>query len=113
MEATTLNKLVRVTEALRMIDPEMPMQIALILLLIARSGEDGINMKDLALFTGLGKSSVSRNVAWLVQGKDPKAKSGPGLVEYFEDPDDRRNKVCRLTAAGERFVSTLVGLIEA
>lgn len=96
-----LTRAVLFVEEFRKIDPELPMQIALILLLIAR--KPGINLKELVQQTGLGKSSVSRNVAAL-----SKEQNGKGLITYREDPQDRRNKVIQLTPEGERTVRSLL-----
>jgi DNA-binding MarR family transcriptional regulator len=106
----TLSKLIRVTEHLRTLDPELPMQTALTFLLIGQ--KPGISMKELGERTGLARSSISRNVVVLAQGRKPKLKPGPKFVEYQEDPEDRRNKVCRLTPVGRRFLSTLEALNE-
>lgn len=48
-------------------------------------------MGHLKTLTGLSQAAVSRNVAKLARA---------GLVESYEDPEDRRYKLARLTAKG-------------
>lgn len=100
MAINPLSRAILFIEEFRKIDPELPMQIALIFLLIAR--KPGTNLKDIVQLTGLGKSSVSRNVALL------SVEFGKGLVTYREDLADRRNKVIHLTPEGERVVASLL-----
>lgn len=98
--AEALSKAILFVEEFRKIDPELPMQVALILLLVAR--KPGTNLKELVQASGLGKSSVSRNIAALSKER------GKGLLTYSEDLMDRRNKVCKLTPEGERVVRSLM-----
>ncbi len=105
MAPSPLTKVIHVIEEFRRIDPELPTQIALILLLIAR--KPGISLKELTQLSGLSKAAVSRNVALLSK------EHGRGLVTYFEDPMDRRNKVAKLTPDGERFIRALTRHLEA
>lgn len=102
--SSSLSRAILFLEEFRKIDPEMPMHTALLLLLIAR--EPGTNLKNLARLTGLGKSAVSRNMALLSQNH------GRGLIDYREDPTDRRNKMVFLTPEGERIVRTLTHFME-
>jgi DNA-binding MarR family transcriptional regulator len=95
-----LTRAILFLEEFRKLDPELPMQIALLFLLIAR--KPGTNLKDLVALTGSGKSSVSRNVAILSK------EFGKGLVTYREDLADRRNKVIHLTPEGERVLNSLL-----
>ena len=94
-----LTRLILITEEFRKIDPELPMQSALILLLIG--SKPGTNLKSLAEIAGIGTSSASRIAAALSK------EYGKGLVTYVEDPLDRRNKQLKLTPEGERFVRSL------
>jgi len=101
---TPLTRAILFIEEFRKIDPEIQMHTALMLLLIAR--KPGLNLKDLVTATGLGKSAVSRNIASLSK------EYGKGLITYAEDPLDRRNKVIKLTPAGERVVNSLLHHVE-
>ncbi|WP_142850667.1 MarR family winged helix-turn-helix transcriptional regulator [Telmatospirillum sp. J64-1] len=101
-----LRQAILVLEEFRKLDPELPIQIALILLLIAE--KPGISNRELVQLTGLGKSSVARNVAIL-----SKEHGKFGLVTYYEDPEDRRNKVAKLTPEGQRFINSIKHYFEA
>lgn len=105
MATSPLTKAILFVEEFRKIDPELPMQIALIFLLIAQ--KPGINLREIGQLTGLAKSSVSRNVALLSK------EFGKGLVTYREDLADRRNKVINLTPEGERVLASLTHLTGA
>jgi DNA-binding MarR family transcriptional regulator len=94
-----LTRIMMILEEFRKIDPELPMQIALIFVLIAR--KPGISQKELIQLTGLGRSSVSRTVALLSK------ELGKGFVTMREDPADRRSKVVTLTPEGERLSRSL------
>lgn len=55
---------------------------------------------------GLADSTTSRNIAQLSVGATV-ANPGPRLVESREDPQYRRRKLVRLTAAGKRFIEAI------
>ena len=100
MAMQPLTRVILLIEEFRKIDPEMAIHSALILLLVAR--QPGINLKDLAKETGLGKSAISRNVATLSK------EHGKGLITYSESLTDRRNKEIKLTHEGERFLRSIL-----
>lgn len=83
---------------------DIPVQQVLTLLVVAMGNETP--MADLADATGVGQSSVSRNVAILGQGINPR-EQGYGLLEAYEDPEFRRRKLVRLTAHGKELVKEL------
>lgn len=82
---------------------DIPTQQVLTFLHIA--GTDVIPMADLAGLTGVGQSSVSRNVQLLGDG-EPR-KPGHGLVRSFEDPEYRKRKLVELTARGKHLKSAI------
>lgn len=86
---------------------DVPIQRAVIFLLIAAAGEEGAESKDLKEAAGLAASSVSRNVAAL--GEWPRGKKGLGLVKTRTDYTDRRRKPVVLTAKGQRVLNELIG----
>lgn len=104
----SLMRIFQILEEFRKIYPDMQMQTASIFVTIALN--PGITMKELGERAGLAQSSCSRNVAllseWLRHNKP-----GYGLVVATEDPVERRRKIIRLTANGERVASTLDMLI--
>ncbi|KQW02195.1 hypothetical protein ASC87_13265 [Rhizobacter sp. Root1221] len=63
-----------------------------------------LNQLDLERYTGVKKSSNSRNIARLGDGEKPTIKRGPGWVESFEDPENRRTKLVRLTPTGRKLL---------
>jgi DNA-binding MarR family transcriptional regulator len=77
-------------------------QQQLLLLSLYVHGE--MAQQNLDEFTGVEKSSISRNIARLGDGERPLIKRGPGWVESFEDPADRRNKMVRLTPRGKALL---------
>lgn len=55
---------------------------------------------ELGKYTHVAASANSRNIAKLGDGEKPMEKNGPGWVEAYEDPADRRFKQVRLTPIG-------------
>lgn len=104
-----IRSLANAIRAFRDLDAEIQAQTVLTFLLVADATEP-VSMRDLQGRLDISTSSVSRNVAALSKhhrlGKD-----GLDLVEAYEDPADRRNKVVRLTAKGRAFSSKLTDLL--
>lgn len=101
----TLEQAVRLLERLREFDPDMPVQRALVLLCVGRTGVAG--MEELSREVNLTLSAISRNVAALGQygfGKSP----GLELVETREDPANRKRKLVMLTGKGKKMLALLV-----
>jgi DNA-binding MarR family transcriptional regulator len=101
LPTSSLNKAIHLVSELRKIDPEMPMQIAHVFLVIAE--KPGICQREIAAETKIGKSSVSRIVEWLGTG------TGKGLVSSAPDFDDRRVSVLMLTEQGHRVLRRVIG----
>lgn len=100
---------VRVLEAFRSLDPDLPIQYALSFLTIAQN--EGISIGELAERLGIAQSSASRNVAALSRWHSF-GKAGLDLVESQEDPRERRRKIVSLTDKGRAFLEemrTIVG----
>src|SRR5690606_26063331 len=95
---------------LRELDPEMPLQMATTFILVASS--PGITMKDLSPQLGFSQASCSRNIAALSKVHRHN-KPGHGLVYAIEDPVERRRKIVKLTARGEKLAARLRHIIEA
>lgn len=108
-----LRRALLLVEEFRKINPEMQMQTALAFLIIGEAGEDGIPMLELQKDMGVASSTTSRNVSTLsdVHWRDPK-KPGLGLIDRHEDPNDRRNKIVRLSAKGRRVLTTINAIME-
>lgn len=108
MAHTTLNE-VQVTQVLiqtlqefrEKVDPEMPLQQLLTLLVAAR--DPGVTMQDVMKELDVSSASVSRNVAKLGR-VDRHHEPGFDLVTAYEDPMERRRKVVDLTSHGKQLI---------
>lgn len=103
-----LDPLVRVLEALRILDPDLPIQYALSFLTIAQN--EGLSIRDLSERLGIAQSSASRNVAALSKWHSF-GKEGHDLVQAEEDPRERRRKIITLTEKGRELAAQLAALI--
>jgi len=104
-----LDPLVRVLEALRLLDPDLPIQYALSFLTIAQN--EGLSIRDLSERLGIAQSSASRNVAALSKWHSF-GKEGHDLVQAEEDPRERRRKIITLTDKGRTLAAHLSDLIQ-
>lgn len=95
-----LSKALRLLNELRAQSPEMSVNEAAILLLIARS--PSLPQAEVCTQTGLSKSAVSRNVRSLCARE---------LIVSRESPMDRRYDWLALTSGGEAFVRRLTGVL--
>jgi DNA-binding MarR family transcriptional regulator len=95
---------IRLLEAFRRLDPDLPIQYALSFLTIAEN--EGLSMRDLSERLGIAQSSASRNVAALSEWHSF-GKPGHDLVEAREDPRERRRKIITLTRKGEALIREL------
>jgi DNA-binding MarR family transcriptional regulator len=108
-----LKKLEKIIHSFRLIDPEMPMQTALALVLVAGNeniGKETI-MSDLADAIGIQQGSITRNVSNLSDWNYKKQK-GLGLVKMEYDPMDQRRKCVTLTQKGKTFINQLIDVIK-
>lgn len=104
-----LDPLVRVLEAFRLLDPDLPIQYALSFLTIAQN--EGLSIRDLSERLGIAQSSASRNVAALSKWHSF-GKEGHDLVQSEEDPRERRRKIVTLTPKGRSLARQLASLID-
>ena len=86
----------------------MQAQSMAVLLKVAKH-ELPLKMAEIAEELGLSQSTVSRNVAYLGDWNRHKQK-GHQLVEAYEDPNERRRKLVRLTPKGKRFMTGLANI---
>jgi DNA-binding MarR family transcriptional regulator len=87
-------------------EPTLGVQQVLLLLSLYNYGQLG--QHDLERHTGVKRSSNSRNIAKMGAGEKPWSKTGPGWVESYEDPMDRRNKMVRLTPQGSALIRSAI-----
>lgn len=99
----------KVLKVLREIDPEMGIQTYSILLQIAL--EEGIGVMELTKRLDMSGASASRNVL-LLSKKRTSTRDGYDLVQTDYDPQERRRKMCSLTAKGRKVLKHLAELID-
>lgn len=110
MDKLTLMKGVRFIEEFRKLDPEMPMQMAAVFLLVAINPD--LTLKNISERLGIAQASASRNVAALSDWHRNK-KPGHGLIEARPDPFEMRRKILRLTPKGKRVLDSVWAILNA
>ena len=70
--------------------------------LYAIDGHDGITQKNIAAFTGLSKQTVNTVI---------RALKEEGYLELLAGSGDRREKIVRLTPAGQAYSSEILALL--
>lgn len=98
----------RVIDHFRMMHNEFPPQLMQLLVQIALNPNS--TMSRLAERTSMGLPQVSRHVERL--GARWNGEKGHELAFAVENPENRREKLVKLTPKGERFVQTLLELLE-
>lgn len=102
-----LETLLRVLMELQKVNPDMPLQQFMCLLVIAKH-KDGLSLTDLAKKANIGLATASRYVASL--GKINRHKEeGFNFIEAYEDPMERRKKIIRLTTKGKIALKKILG----
>ena len=102
--SVTTESLLRVIEFIRTRWPDMQLQQAHILLLIASA--PGLTQAEIRARSGLTSDIVSRNCGLMSNY----AKGGRGWVTKKDDPDDSRRVRMYLTAEGRQFVDAFTSL---
>ena len=105
----SMRTLANAINAFRELDPEIQAQ-AILAYLYGAGAKEPVPMRDLQTRLGVASSGASRNVA-LLSKLDRHGKPGHGLVEIYENPEDRRYKLVRLTPRGRTFADQLVDLL--
>jgi DNA-binding MarR family transcriptional regulator len=82
----------------------MPLQYVRAFMLVAT--DEGRNVTEYAKRAGITPSLMTRHLADLGE-INRYHKPGFGLVEQFDDPMDRRNRLMRLTAKGQQMVQKI------
>lgn len=80
------------------------------LLFIAVEGK--VNQQDVGSYLKLTKAAASRNVTKLSDVLPGGKKPGPGFVDAYDDPHNRRYKLVRITPQGLGFVATLADILQ-
>jgi len=101
-----VEKILRIVSKFRDLDPDITFSVACVLLLVAKAGDEGISLTEVAEKSGLGLSSVSRHCAYL--GKiNRHHEEGYNLIQTHEDPMERRRRLATLTGKGKAFINQL------
>ena len=103
----SLEKVLKIVKKFRELDADISFSVALVLLLVAQAGDEGISLTDIASMANLGLSTVSRHVAHL--GKiNRHHEEGLNLIQTHEDPMERRRRLVTLTGKGRAFMNQLL-----
>lgn len=105
-ERRTCRKLLTIISKFREQDAEMPIQQAVTFLWVALN--EGKTQRDARQSLDMPASSASRNLAALSK-VHRLGKEGLGLIQFDEDPNDRRAKILSLTPKGRAFLSNIMG----
>jgi DNA-binding MarR family transcriptional regulator len=99
-----LDEAISVLEAFRHLRPHLPIQTAMVFLLVARRGI--MKQSDLQELTGLSQAAVTRNVQALSQ-VDFRGKPGLDLIRRQIDLYESRSRVLTLTPKGKALAAEL------
>lgn len=90
---------------------EVELNALRVLFIIASYDPRPIPQLTLRELTGLSEAAVSRNLAILGRGNTMDIP-GPKLIETYEDPDNRKRRLCKLTSKGRNFMELIGGIVE-
>jgi DNA-binding MarR family transcriptional regulator len=97
----------RLLSGIQRVDPEMPLQQVMCLLVIAEA-EEGLSLTDVAKKVGISLTTASRYVSAL--GKLNRHRTeGLKYIESHEDPMERRKKIIRITTKGKIALRNILG----
>lgn len=108
LDTGKISRALLLVEEFRKIDPEMQMQAAAAFLLISQ--QPGITVREVGTRLGVASSSASRNVA-LLSKENRRGEPGPHLIDYDDDPLDRRIRRLYLTPKGKRFLDSILSYL--
>lgn len=103
VSASQINKSLNVIEAFRRIDSNMP--IAQVSFFLNAAKNEGLSLTDLADMSGILLANASRYIVTLSNGK--LGEKGLDLLDYYENPTNRRQKLVVLTEKGRKLVAQL------
>ena len=106
----SLNILIDCIEQFRTLDADMPTQTLLAFLYtqVLEDEEDAATVRQIAGKLHTTSSSASRNILAHTDVNRHR-REGTGLVETFENPLKRNEKIIRITSKGERMLTTVLG----
>lgn len=103
MTQKKLNKLQGILSELTSVDPEFPIQWALVFTEIAN--DEGIALKDVSERTGISMSVMSRTIGALSNAR--RMGKPYGLIVVKSAKDDKRRKELFLSAKGKKLIDRL------
>ena len=100
---------IETVEQFRTLDPDMPTQTMLTFLYckILEEEQEFATVRDIATKLKTSSSSASRNVVAHTQ-INRQRKAGTGLLEAYENPLKRNEKIIRYTKKGEMMFDSLM-----
>jgi len=109
-EETThgLRSIFKLIAAFRALEPDMPMTQAICFIWVALN--EGHTQVELRQALGMPSATSSRNLSALSK-VHRLGKLGLNLIEWVENPEDRRAKMLYLTPRGKHTVATLLDTI--
>ena len=105
-----IQRLIRVIDVLRTLDPELPVQHAAAFLAV--SSNEGMSQARLAREVSFSRSSADRFCARFSQKGWPEGRPGLGLIEVLTGPEDARLRPMHLTPKGRHVVKLMADLLE-
>ncbi|WP_170343088.1 MarR family winged helix-turn-helix transcriptional regulator [Ruegeria arenilitoris] len=104
----TFRAVLTLFNVLRDVEKDMPMSMAAIFAWVALN--EGGTQVELRQALGMPSSTASRNLAALSK-VHRLGKPGHDLIEWVENPEDRRAKLLYLTPKGKALVNELLGAV--
>ena len=104
VSASQVNKHLRVVDVFREIDPLMPIGQIAFFLQVAKN--EGCTLSDIASQSDLALATASRYLANLTQ-IDRYKQPGLALLDAYENPMNRRQKLIILTELGRKVIDKL------
>jgi len=110
VQRKSLSVLIDTIEQFRTLDADMPTQTLLAFLYtkVLQEENEHATVRQIAGKLHTTSSSASRNILAHTTINRHR-KEGTGLVETYENPMKRNEKIIRMTPKGERFLSSVLG----
>jgi len=110
VQRKSLGVLIDTIEQFRTLDADMPTQTLLAFLYtkVLQEENEQATVRQIAGKLHTTSSSASRNILAHTMINRHR-KEGTGLVETYENPMKRNEKIIRMTPKGERFLSSVLG----
>jgi len=104
-ERVKVNKVLGAVQAVRSLDSEMPLGQLVFFLTVAKN--EGAPLREIAEQCNMLMGTASRYMANLQFIPRYRQQAGVSLIEAFDNPADRRQKVIVLTPAGRTLLEDL------